>query len=466
MRKPSDGYPARSLHRAFALIAVGSRRALVLAVVGSAALTGGCSGSLPSVSSISKLNPFAKAPPPPLPGKRISVLPEKDKVGGANLAAANGPIALPPPVLNVAWAQPGGTANNAPGHLALGTRLRHAWSSSAGTGSSSTGRLTASPVVVDDRIFTLDAATRVTAFSASRGSVAWKAFLAPQGERAREGYGGGLAVDGGVLFAATGFGTVSALNPQNGKKIWETNLKTPVRASPTAVDGRIYVIASDGRFFCLSASDGSTLWQFRGLPEQKSIISNPSPAVDGKTVVVPYPNGDIVALNVDDGTALWTESLARTRTGTSFAAMTDAARPAVSNGVVFAVGHAGRMIAARKDTGERLWSLDVPGTQPPWIAGKSVFVVDTAGKLSAIERDTGQLQWAVKLPNATTWSGPTLAGTMLWLTSHHGDLIGVDAATGRVAQKLKVGEPVYVAPVVASGRLFVLTDKARLVAFR
>lgn len=439
--------------------------ALALGIVGAAALTGGCSGSMPSVSSISKLNPFAKPPPAPLPGKRISVLPEKDKVG-ANLASATNPIALPPPVQNVSWDQPGGTANNAPGHLALGARLRRAWSSGAGTGSSSTGRLTASPVVVNDRVFTLDAATRVTAFNAGRGSVAWKTFLAPQGERAREGYGGGLAVDNGVLFAATGFGTVSALNPQNGKKLWETNLKTPVRASPTAAAGRIFVIASDGRFFCLSASDGTTLWQFRGLPEQKSIISNPSPAVDGNMVVVPYPNGDIVALNIEDGSALWTESLARTRTGASFAAMTDAARPAVSNGIVYAVGHAGRMIAARKDTGERLWSLNVPGTQPPWIAGETVFVVDTNGKLSALKRDSGQLQWAIKLPNATTWSGPTLAGAMLWLTSHRGDLIGVDAATGRVVQKFKVGEPVYIAPVVAAGRLFVLTDKARLMAFR
>lgn len=439
---------------------------VAISVVAAFGFLGGCTSSLPSVSSISKLNPFAKAPPPPLEGKRIPVLAEKEKVGGANLAAATTPIALPPPVTNVAWTQPGGTANNAPGNLALGAKLRRGWTSSAGTGSSSTGRVTASPVVADGRVFTLDAATRVTAFNASTGSVAWKVFLAPQGERALEGYGGGLAYDGGVLFAATGFGTVSAINPQNGKKLWETNLKTPVRASPTAADGRIFVIASDGRFFCLSAADGATRWQFRGLPEQKSIISNPSPAVDGNIVVVPYPNGDVVALNVADGNAIWSESLARALTATSFAAMTDAARPAVSDGIVFAIGHAGRMIAARKDTGERIWSLDIPGAQPPWVAGKTIFVVDTGGKLSAIESSSGLLQWAVKLPNATTWSGPTLAGSVLWLTSHHGHLIGVDAATGRIVQQLKIGSPVYIAPVVAQGRLFVLTDKAQLVSFR
>lgn len=432
-----------------------------------ASVLGGCAGSsLPELPSVKSLNPFATAPPPPLPGKRISVLPEKDKVGGANLATADQPITLPAPVMNVAWSQPGGNASNAPGHLALGARLSRAWERNAGTGSSSTGRLTASPVVAEGRIYTLDAATRVSAFNTGSGGVAWRAFLAPTGERAREGYGGGLAYSDGKLIAATGFGTISALDPRTGKKIWETNLKTTVRASPTAAQGRIFVIASDGRFFCLSAADGSQLWQYRGLPEQKSLISNPSPAVAGNAVAVPYPNGDVSLLNVADGTLMWNESLARTRAASSFSSMSDAARPAISDGLVFAIGHGGRMIAAQVDTGERVWSLDIPGTQAPWVAGDHVFVVDTSGKLSAIGHRSGLLKWAIKLPGATTWSGPTLAGSTLWLTSHKGQLVGVDAATGRVTQTLNTGDPIYIAPVVADGKLFVLTDRARLVAYR
>jgi len=439
---------------------------ICVAAIGVVGTLSGCSGSLPSIPKISKLNPFAKAPPPLLKGKRIAVLPGRDKVGGANLAVASGPIALPPPISNVSWTQPGGTPNNAPGHLALGGQLRRSWRANAGSGSNSKGRLTASPVVVDGRIYTLDAATRVTAFSSSGGTVAWRASLTPAGERGREGYGGGLAVDGGRLFAATGFGTVVALDPRTGKKIWEQNLKTPMRASPTAAQGRVFVVSTDGRAICLNAEDGSKLWEYRGVPETKSIISNPSPAVDGNVVAVPYPNGDIAVLNIENGTALWMESLARTRSASSFASMNDAARPAISGGVVFAVGHAGRLIAAQKSTGERKWSLKIPGTQTPWIAGDNVFIVDTSGKLSAISRGQGTLKWAVKLPEASTWSGPTLAGSTLWLTSHKGHLIGVDAATGRVTQKLTLGEPIYIAPVVASGQLFVLTDRAQLVAFR
>ena len=111
-------------------------------------------------------------------------------------------------------------------------------------------------------------------------------------------------------------------------------------------------------------------------------------------------------------------------------------------------------------------SANIPGSQTPWIAGQHIFVVDTDGRLSALNRDTGQISWAVKLPDARTWSGPALAGGTLWLASNKGGVVGVDAVTGRVTQKLSVSTPVYVAPVVANGVMYVLTDKAQLVAFR
>jgi outer membrane protein assembly factor BamB len=72
--------------------------------------------------------------------------------------------------------------------------------------------------------------------------------------------------------------------------------------------------------------------------------------------------------------------------------------------------------------------------------------------------------WSMKLPNATTWSGPVLAGSKLWLTSNKGQLVAVDAATGKVENQQDLGSPIYIAPVVAAGRMYVLTDKARLIA--
>lgn len=417
--------------------------------------------SLPPMPKITDLNPFAEKEQP-LAGKRVEIIQQENIA--TNLSAGDRSVVLPPPRMNEAWSQPGGVPNNAPGHLALNSSIKIGWTADAGKGSSFYGKLTASPIVAEGKVFTLDAAGRVTAFNATTGSVVWTASLTPSTEKDQEGFGGGLAADGGKLFAGTGYGVVVALDLGSGKRLWEKNVGSPVRASPTASAERVFVVSRDGQVYCLAGSDGTELWTFRGMPERASILANQSPAVDGDVVVVPYPSGDLVALRVSDGGAAWSDSLSRSRTASSLASMSDASRPAIDRGTVFAAGHAGRMIATAQRTGERLWSLNVPSIQQPAVAGETVFVVDTGGQLMAITRADGKIQWTAKLPGSSNWSGPVVAGNRLWLASAKGGLVGVDAATGRVDSTLDLGTPVFIAPVVAGGRMYVLTDKARLIA--
>jgi outer membrane protein assembly factor BamB len=424
-----------------------------------ASLGAGCGDSMPKLQD---LNPFAEKEVP-LQGKRVSVIQQENITTDA--VAANRPIVLPQPHANDTWSQPGGTATNAPGHLALNGSVKSAWSANVGTGSSFYGKLTASPIVYDGKVFTLDAAGKVTALSASGGAVAWRVSTTPPNEKDQEGFGGGLAADSGRVYAATGFGVVVALDAKGGKKLWEKNLGSPLRASPTAAGERVFVVTKEGKLFCLSGSDGAELWAFQGQSERASILVNTSPAVDGDTVVVPYPTGDVVALRVSNGQPIWSESLARTRTASSLSAMSDAARPATTGGVVYAVGHAGRMVATSQKSGERLWSLTVASIQPPWVAGDNVFVVDTSGQVLAITRNDGKIQWTAKLSGSGTWSGPVLAGNRLWLTSSKGQLASVEANTGKVASTQDLGSPIFIAPVVAGGRMYVLTDNAKLLAF-
>ncbi len=422
-------------------------------------LLAGCGDSMPRLQD---LNPFAEKEVP-LAGKRIAVIQQENIT--SNATAANRPILLPQPYANDSWSQPGGIPTNAPGHLALSGSLKSAWSVSVGTGSSFYGKLSASPIVYDGKVFTLDAAGTVTAVSVSGGNVAWRASTTPANEKDQEGFGGGLAADDGRVFAATGFGQVVAFDAKGGKKLWEKSVGSPLRASPTAAGGRVFAVTKEGQVFCLSASDGTELWTFQGQSERASILVNTSPAVEGDIVVVPYPTGDVVALRASSGQPVWSESLARTRTASSLGAMSDAARPAVAGGVVFAVGHAGRMVATSLKTGERLWSLTVASIQQPWVAGDTVFVVDTGGQVMAVTRNDGKIQWVSRLPGGGTWSGPVLAGSRLWLTSSKGQLAGLEASNGRVASTQDLGSPIFIAPVVASGRLYVLTDNARLMAF-
>lgn len=447
----------------------GSARMAGLAAAMIATLLAGCSTdgggpSLPDLPKISELNPFAEKEKP-LPGKRVAVLTEQDQLSANVETAIDGPPTLPEMVANASWSQPGGAPGNAPGHLSLEGGLKTVWSSDAGQGSSSSGRLTASPIVHDGRLYVLDAAGTVSSYGASGGGRAWAVSLTPETEDDEEGYGGGLAAEGDRVFAATGFGTAVALDARSGAKAWERKLGAPVRASPTVADGKLYVMTIEGRLFCLSAADGVELWSFRGVPQSASLFNNVSPAVAEDVVVATFPSGDVVALNPANGEPVWSDVLGASRVGSSIATLSDASRPVIEGNAVFAVGNAGRMIAVDRKSGARLWSLSVASIQTPYVAGDSVYVVDSSGRLSSITREAGTVRWSVKLPDDSTWSGPVLAGNRLWLVSRKGSLVGVDAATGKVAASRGLGARVMIAPVVAANRLFVLADDATVMAF-
>jgi outer membrane protein assembly factor BamB len=82
----------------------------------------------------------------------------------------------------------------------------------------------------------------------------------------------------------------------------------------------------------------------------------------------------------------------------------------------------------------------------------------------ALGRTDGEVRWVSDLPQSTRWSGPVLAGGKLWVVSGQGLLIGADARTGQIATQVDLGTNVFVTPVVAGGRMYILADNARLIA--
>lgn len=430
----------------------------------------------PSVPSVSSVTSMFDKKQEPLPGRRISVL-KADEKGTVSGPEATGPIVLPPAMANASWSQPGGVASNAPGHLAIGGALHTLWTADAGEGSSKRQRLTAIPIVYGNKIYTMDSEGTIRATSGSDGSKLWSVKTVPDQKSgfdfvhpfnsnnlSRNGFGGGIAADGGKIFAATGFGSVLALDAGSGQVLWSKMFAIPIREAPTASEGRVFVVNSESELLCLNGADGSSLWTQKGLPENAALLTSASPAVAGNLVFAPYPSGEITAVDVKTGQAKWTNSLAKGAINTSATAIGEAARPVVDREAVYAMSRGGQLIATSRDKGVRLWTREIQGTQTPWVAGDTVFVVDVTGKLIALTRKDGKVRWVTALPGDGRWNGPVLAGNRLWLASSNGQLVAVDAVSGSISTQSDLGTPVMITPVIAEGRLYVLTDKAKLIA--
>ena len=227
---------------------------------------------------------------PPLPGERIPVLLlRQDLEPDARLADVE--VRLPPPQANQDWPQAGGYPDHAMHHLASGDTLSRRWEVTVGDGASGTTRMTAQPVAVSGRLYTMDVTSRVTALDAATGRQIWQTNVMRESEDG-DAFGGGIAFADGRLFVTTGFAQVIALTAEDGKVLWRTDMPGPMRSAPTAAGGRVFVVTIDNQAHALSAEDGTKLWTHTGISETAGLLGGTSPAVSQGIVLIPYSRSE------------------------------------------------------------------------------------------------------------------------------------------------------------------------------
>jgi outer membrane protein assembly factor BamB len=411
---------------------------------------------------------------PKLQGARVPVLLSNDTVR-ADPGLSDLAILLPRPLANESWPQQGGFPNHAMHHLALGDLPRAVWSVDAGSGSDADAPILSGPVTSGGIVYTMDADAIVAAYSANEGKLIWRVDIAPTGEDDGN-WGGGLAVDDGMVFAATGFAQVVALAVDTGREVWRTNVSGPMRAAPTALNGRVFAVTKDNQLFALNAKDGESLWSHTGFEETAGLIGSASPAVDGGIVVVPYSSGEVFALRVENGRQLWGENLAAIRRADAVSALADIrGRPVIDRGRVYAISHSGRMVAIDLPTGRRLWEAPLGGVNQPWVAGDFIFVLTSDATVAALTARDGRIRWLTpiglfedpkKRRGRINWSGPVLAGDRLIVSGSHGVALSLSPYTGEIIGEQEMPDAVSLPPAIANQTLYFLTDDARLVAYR
>jgi outer membrane protein assembly factor BamB len=417
---------------------------------------------------------FGDSEEPPLPGERLSVLTHaRELLPDPELADAE--ILLPPPATNPDWPQTGGYANHAMHHLEVGESLTTIWRVDTGSGADDEERIAATPIVADGRIFVMDAETQVSAFDAGNGDALWSVELTPDDED--DGHiGGGLAFEGGAVFAATGFAEVIALEAATGAEIWRRKVDGPMRSAPTARGGRVFVITLDNKLYALNAGNGETLWTYSGIAETATLLGGASPAVDAGIVVAPFSSGELIALRAESGREIWAESLTSFRRTDVVSTLSHIrGRPIIDRGRVYAVSHGGLMAAIDLTSGQRIWDKEIGGQESPWIGGDYLFVLTNESELLCLSRNTGRIFWIQSLPryedeedkeDPIVWTGPILASDRLVVAGSHGYAYAISPYDGRFLGRQEMPDGVSVPPIVAGGMLFVLTDDASLVALR
>lgn len=405
-----------------------------------------------------------------LPGERLSIRPDSE-LQVQNSSAA---IALGNAVSNADWAQRGGNASHQMPHLALSATPSLRYSVDMGRGDTRRARLTAQPVIAGGVVYTLDSASVIRAFGPG-GALIWEADLTPISDRAGDGFGGGLAIDGDRLFATTHFGEVLGLSAASGDILWRYDFDAPLTAAPAVADGRIYIVSRTERAYALNY-DGGLEWSLQGpIAGAPHTLNGASPAVSAGVVVLPYATGRIIGAD-RSGRGRWGSDVNEGAPSAARSVLGDfTGGPVIAGGRIYISNQNGETAALSVQSGSVLWSQPVGAMSQAAVIGGSVFMVTDDARLVRLDASNGRAIWAVQLPQ---WNnpdrrkgfilhhGPVVAGGRLWVAGADGQLRGFDPQGGAQTHSVAIPGGAASAPVVAQGVMYVLGRNGTLNAFQ
>lgn len=295
-----------------------------------------------------------------------------------------------------------------------------------------------------------DASGKVRALRVDDGSVVWT-FPTRGPVYSTPEVGGGLAV-----FGSTD-GLVCALDAATGKPVWKAATRRPAVACPRIDDGIVFIGSSDGVFRALDLTTGRAAWAYEGI---EGFVETKPLVADGKVVFGAW-DGHLYALDAKTGSLAWKWRGDRPSRLYSPAACW----PVAANGRVFIVAPDRRMTAIDLATGREVWRTD------RWAVresigisedGKRVYVRTTQDVIAAVST-TADMPEAVWETNAGF--GYDINSAMLvekdgvvFYGTKNGLLLALDAATGAVKWKHRVGVALLNTVTPLSGREVVVTD--------
>jgi outer membrane protein assembly factor BamB len=385
-------------------------------------------------------------------------------------------IALPRASALGDWSHRAGSASHSLPHGTLSAAPQRVWSVKIGQGNSRTGRIAASPVAADGRIFAIDAGGGVTALTQD-GAVIWQASVLPGFDNNADVSGGGVALGGGTVFVTTGAGEVVALAANSGAVQWRQRLDGALSGPPTISGGTVYALGRNGSAAALDAGTGRIVWQIEGAPRAGGMLGAGAIAVSNGTAYLPFSAGQLTAVS-ENGDQLWTAGIAGERLGRAYAGFGDVTGdPVVEGSTIYVGSAAGKTAALSAATGQRIWTAGEGALNAPLVVGGSVFVVNDQARLVRLSANDGAVIWAQIMPyfknekpkrfkGITAHYGPVLAGGHIVVASGDGTLRLFDPASGAIVGQAEIPSGAASSPALVGGMLLVMGQNGQLHAFR
>ena len=265
------------------------------------------------------------------------------------------------------------------------------------------------------------------------------------------------AIEGDTVYAGSSDGRIYAIGVATGKERWRYDAKEELATRPAVAGGTLYVASLQETVFALDAGTGAWKWQYRReKPQGFTIRGAASPVVGKGKVYAGYADGAVVALDPATGAVRWQRQVAPRGD------FLDVDSIVLGDGRLYAAAYSGLVVALDAGSGEKVWEVASPDASRVAVFPGTVVAVSTRS-VTALSPVDGSVLWSSPQEGAPRAS-PVRAGPWLLVPTGPGGLSVLELASGRPLRLLDPGSGVTAEPAVVGSRVYVLSNRGRLLA--
>ncbi len=319
-------------------------------------------------------------------------------------------------------------------------------------------QLAMTPAVRDGVLFVASGDGTVLALQADTGAEVWRAS-------AGSALAAGVGSDGRYTSVVTRGNEVVTFDA--GRELWRKRLPSSVVTAPLVAGERVFVMSVDRTVHAFDAIDGRRLW-VQQRPGEALTLAQASVLVAYRNTLLAGQGPRLAAMDPLRGSVLWEVPMAAPRGTNEVERLADLIGPAVRIGDrVCARAFQSAVACADAAKGSVLWSRTVGGVNAVASDNERVFGADASDRITAWRTSNGDVSWTSEKMLYRGLSGALSVGPSVVFGDSEGYVHFLSAADGTAQLRLPTdGSAVIGTPVISGTTIVVMTRSGGLFAFR
>lgn len=257
------------------------------------------------------------------------------------------------------------------------------------------------------------------------------------------------------------------LDQDNGELIWKNKSIYPFNSETKIIENKFFAIDYKNIIRCFSLIDGEECWNFE--TENSFTLSSSKPSIVLKKPLVIFSNtiGDITALNIENGQAIWqlpTQSSEVLGKSYNFKNSTIV----LDNDNIFFSNNNSEFYSVNSKNGITNWVADINSNVKPIIINDFIITVTNDGYLVVMNKKDGNIirtnyllsMFKEKKRKKINVSGFTVGNLKAYITFNNGFLMVVDLKNGNTSNLIKIARSSLSKPIIYQDNLYILKNGA------